>query len=77
MGHANSNARRVQRKTGALYMQCLMKIRDLMDSGGYEAVKQYVDKVRSLPDAPVKERVPVRCLGCLCEFNNCSCKKET
>ena len=76
MGHRNSNARLVQRKTGAIYTHCLMKVRGLMESGGYAAVKQYVDKVRALPDAPVKERVPIRCLHCLSELTNCQCKEE-
>lgn len=76
MGHKTSHARLVQRKTGSGYQSSLMKIRGLMDSGGYGAVKAYVDKVRALPDAPVKERVPMRCLHCLNELSNCRCKEE-
>lgn len=75
MGHKTSHARLVQRKTGAGYQVSLLKIRGMREKDGDEAVNAYLDKVRDLPDAPVAERAPVRCLHCLNELNNCRCKE--
>lgn len=75
MARGDRDARILQDATGARYMVCLTRVRDLRRLANPQLLNGFIDRVEQLPDLQTGQSRCVTCLGLnAAGVNDCVCQ---